>query len=665
MAKNIKKKQKKNIKKQEEQLPQKQNPFYTQWYFLALILIGLTLAVYHPVLDFDFTNWDDPTYVTENLMIRSLDSDHLKEMFTKPVSLNYHPLTMISLAKDYHIAEMFGEASPENPFPGLNPAMYHFTNLLFHLLNTLLVFWFIFLLGKNRWIAFGTALLFAIHPVHIESVAWISERKDVLYTFFYLLGLVAYMKYLANNKMVYYILLFVFFVFSLLSKGVAVSLPVLLFGIDFFTRRKNSLKLILEKIPLLIVAVAFGLAAIRIQAEGAIAKEGVISLWQKLSFASYGFFMYLARFFAPVKLSAFYPYPELTLDQSLPLVFQFFFPAAILLFAFVVWKWKKYRLLAFSFFFYFVTIALVLQFIPVGRAIMADRYAYVPYIGVAFFLLYGLKNLLEGLKPASHARTKYLFIALFVGFSSFMVYASSKQVKVWENSETLWTQVIQNYPQVDVAYKNRGNHYGSLMQADKAMADYQVLIDRNQVDDQTWGNIGNIHRMKGRNEEALQAYNKQIELAPEKYKGWVNRAIIYSILNQFDKSFPDFEKALELGAPMNVVAQSRAYSFLNAGQLNEAEQDFMYMIKFNRYDPKFFEGLGVCQYRLKKYNEAIRNFNNALKLNPGNGAFLFNISACYYGLNDLSQALDYAKRAKQAGYQVNEAYLQKLNNSQN
>ncbi len=279
-------------KKQKSDFQAQRSINYKLW-LLGFVTIFATLIVYFPSINNDFTNWDDPTYVTENSMIRDLKTDNLKAIFTKPVSLNYHPLTMLTLALDTKRATK-RKINQQTLLSELDAKPYHITNLLLHLLNTLLVFIFIYLLFKKKVIpAFIVALFFGIHPMHVESVAWIAERKDVLYSLFFLAGLIVYLKYLEKLHLKYLIFAFILFLFSSLSKAVAVILPILFYAIDYYTGRKVNKRAIFEKIPFLIVSIIVGVAAIKIQSGGALAKEGVVTFFQTFVFASYGFVTYI------------------------------------------------------------------------------------------------------------------------------------------------------------------------------------------------------------------------------------------------------------------------------------------------------------------------------------------------------------------------------------
>jgi hypothetical protein len=220
----------------------------------------------------------------------------IHKIISEPVSGNFHPLTMLSLAVDYWISKG-------------NPKWFHFVNVLIHLFNLILVFIFIYKLsGNKKWIACITALLFAIHPLHVESVAWISERKDLLYSAFFLGGLLIYLNYLNKKSLITLGSVFLLFVFSLLSKPAAVIFPVVLLVIDYFNERLDQKQTYIEKIPFFILSVLFGLITIKIQKEFEATGMLSFSLFQRFLFANYGIMMYLVKTIFPIRLCAFYPF---------------------------------------------------------------------------------------------------------------------------------------------------------------------------------------------------------------------------------------------------------------------------------------------------------------------------------------------------------------------
>jgi len=650
----------KNIKKQVHKPVnlKARSPIFNYKLLIALaVVLLITFFSYSPSVKNGFTNWDDPTYVIDNQYIIDLKNENINHIFTKPVSLNYHPFTILSLAINYHYSK-------------LDPKPYHVTNLIIHLLNVIMVFLFIYILARgNLIVPLVVSLLFGVHPMHVESVAWISERKDVLYTFFYLAALIFYLKYIDSKKSGFIMLAFLAFGLSLLSKAMAVTLPVVMVLIDYYRQRKFNTKVMLEKLPFLIISVVFGIIAIKVQSQGAIAKPGVLTFFQKIMFASYGFWMYLVKLFVPLKLSTFYPYPRLTDGGSLPYIFYISPVIALAVAGAVAASLKKTKVIFFGFLFYLITVALVLQLMPVGKALIADRYTYIPYIGLFFIIGYGI-NRLFGNEKASKL-IKYATGGILAIFILVMAYMGNVQSKIWKDSGTLWTQVIQNYPSSDVAYKNRGNFFGELRQTDKAMSDYNVLLTNKEADGQIYGNMGNIYRMREEYEKAYEAYNKAVEMDLGYPTAYINRGIINSILNKYNEALSDFDKAMQLGAIPYKVIGNRAYTYLYRGEqnndpadYNKAFDDFDYLIKLNPEDYNLYLNRGLVLTKINKYPEALTDFTQSARLNPKYAGAYFNISVCHYKMNNFPKALEYAEQARSLGYKVPDSFINELRTKQ-
>jgi len=299
--------------------------------YLLILILFVTIVVFFPSLQGSFTNWDDPEYVLDNEAIKGLSISNIKIVFTSVFQGNYQPIAMMTYMIEHSLFE-------------LDPFIYHLTNLIFHLLNTWLVFYLIRLLTKNTVISFITAILFGINALQVESVAWISERKNVVYAFFYLAALINYILYVTTKnkfqrKYLFYSL--GLFVLSLLSKGQAVTLPITFFAVDFLLKRKFNRKLILEKVPFLILSIIIGITAINVQNTfGVIKDEGLDhSFIERFLFASYSIITYVYKLIAPVHLSNFYPYPE-KIDGAYPIIF-YIAPLLVLIICFAIFRTIK------------------------------------------------------------------------------------------------------------------------------------------------------------------------------------------------------------------------------------------------------------------------------------------------------------------------------------
>lgn len=616
------------------------------WWALGVILL-LTLAVYAPHFGNELINtWDDGLYITENPFVKQLSAQNFKTWFTEPIASNYHPLTIMSLAIDYRISE-------------LSPQWYHFVSLVFHLFNTVLVFVFVQLLTDRKYpfAALLTAGVFALHPMHVESVAWISERKDVLYTAFFLLSLISYLQYLDKERSVkWYVLCFVFFVLSVLSKPSAVVLPVVLLLIDYYRERNISAAMFADKLLFLPVSAAVGLATVNIQSKDAMPEFGRYTFWQHIQFASYSFMAYIGKLFAPFNLSALHPYPALT-KGSLPAVYQIAPFIAVLFAAAVIWSARKTRLILFGVGFYVINIALVLQFFEVGRAIIAERYTYLPYVGLTFPVALWLNKWLQeksGLKNTVYGAAGV--VLLLFALLSF------QRAKVWKNSETLWTDVIEKYPRSDVAYDNRGVYYRSIKQNDKALKDYNKVIEINPQYPLTYNNRANIYFDQGKDDLALPDYNKALELDPDNVKALTNRALIYVRAKRYDEAERDFTKAISLDPNYPSIYFNRGIYYDLTGQNDLALKDFD---KYLQLDPKhdgIWNSRGVSNQKLNRFEESVADFTKAMQINGKVPQYYLNRSYSYNALGNKGAALQDALKAQQLGLKVDAGYLQNLQN---
>lgn len=648
-----------------------------QWITLAVLAV-VTYIIFLPSLKCEFTNWDDGTYVTECPMIWKLDGKAIKEIFTTPVSLNYHPLTMLSLAIDYK-------------FSKLDPYMYHLMNVLFHILNVLLLFVFIqrFVEGLNRrpghdgfrpdpfHVALITSALWAIHPMRVESVTWVAERKDVMYVFFFLLSLIFYLppalkategwdrRSGAGISPFRAGACFLFFICSCLSKGMGVVLPVVLVLIDWFYGDARTLKeisrSILTKAHFFLGALIFGIVAFKIQSQGAIAAMETFSLFQRLTFGCYGFIMYIYKLFLPINLSAFYPYPFTDAQGNIPAIYYAspFIVLALAVTIFVLLRKTEFtgKALAFGFSFYFITIALVLQFLSVGSVIMADRYSYLSYAGIFFMIAYFYE----------YARKKYsknistAFAALLIAATGVFSYLTYERTKVWTNAETLWTDAMNQFPFIEIAYENRGIFYKDHNELDKMLKDYEFVTEKlHSKNEKIWSNLGNLYGLQKKFDKSLEAYSKAIEYNPTNSSTYLNRAITRSMMGQYEQSLPDFDKSIELDPKIALTYKNRAYTLLQLGQFEKSISDYDMALQLFSYDTMSYLNRGISKFNAKKFPEAIEDFQTFVNMSPNNAPAYYNLSISYKNIEKYQEALQNALKARQLGQQIAPEYINDL-----
>lgn len=650
-----------------------------QWIALSVLAL-VVFIVFFPSLKCEFTNWDDGTYVTENPLIWKLDAEHVKNIFINPpekrtegifswltpVSLNYHPLTILSLAFDYK----FGK---------LDPYMYHLVNVLIHILNALLLFIFIrkFVEAYNRrtsvdafrptpfMVALITASLWAIHPMRVESVTWVAERKDVLYFFFFFLSAIFYLRHKEEQKTKWMALCFCMFVCSCLSKGMGVVLPAVLVLIDWFYGEPRSVKEIFRSIVskwyFFLTSFAFGVIAFEIQSHGAIAAMGTFTLFQRLTFGCYGFIMYIWKLFVPVNLSAFYPYPFTDAQGNIPGIY-YAAPFIVLLIALAgvfVLKRKPLlgKILVFGLAFYFITVALVLQFISVGSVIIADRYTYLSYVGLLFSIGYFYEYVKKSFQPVFSS----FYAIVLISSSLYFAYLTHERTKVWTNAETLWTDAMNQFPFIEMAYENRGIYYKDHNQLDKMLKDYEFVTEKlHSRNEKIWSNLGNLYGLLKQFDKSLAAYSTAIEINPENASTYLNRAITYSMMGQYAKAVPDFDKALELGPNVALTYKNRAYTLMQLGQFDKCVSDYNKAIELNPYDTLSFLNRGIALFNAKQYSESLSDFKKYISMAPNNAQAYFNASIAFKNLNLFPEAIQYASSAQKLGQQISPQYMQEL-----
>lgn len=391
-----------------------------------LFLLLFTGASYEFTFHNGWTSWDDNVYVTDNPYIRSFSFENVTAVWSKQFNGSYLPLTMMSYMLDYSIAEF-------------DPFAYHFTNFIFHLENTLLVYLFVGLLSKgNYFAAFTTAMIFGVHPMHVESVAWISARKDVLSGFFFILSLIAYLKYVQEAKQRGLILSFLFFILALFSKVIVFTLPLILLLIDRYHGREWHKNLFLEKIPFMFAGILFALIGLFSQHSAEAIRS--TSIEQFILMPHYSLYFYLEKFILPINLSALYPYPKMK-DGFFPLMVYVAIPLVYAV-GYVAWKNREEKDLIFGLLFFLVLILPVLQHIRFSNIIAADRFTYLSYIGLSYPFGIWMSRIFE----RSKIQGRRIILAIGVVLVGAMYLTSMERVKVWKDSRTLWNDVFTKYP---------------------------------------------------------------------------------------------------------------------------------------------------------------------------------------------------------------------------
>jgi tetratricopeptide (TPR) repeat protein len=606
------------------------SPRFISAIYLAIVLV-VTFLAFFPSLQNKFITNDDPGHLLNNEAVRSLSLESIGRMFQQTPNQTYVPLTTLSFAVEYH-------------FFGFNPFVYHLNNLFLHLCVVGLIFWIAVRFLKLSALAAALgALIFGIHPMHVESVAWITERKDVLYSVFYLLAVERYGAYSHNHRRRNYYLALVFALLSILSKPMALSLPLVFFILDWYTRRKFDLVLLIEKIPyvLIIAPIAWITYILNARVVGTTPLETLLTWVWSLMF-------YPQKFLFPDVLLAIYSLPK-----PVTLV-NFEFLKAVVLFVAVVsllFIYRKQRLLIFAALFYFVSIFFLLRFDDQADVnFVADRFMYLPSFGLCLALGVGCERLM------SRFDRKVVGACLLIGFL-FLGGKTFAQTKVWGDGVLLWSGVITRYPdcfnaydhrgyafaergnfkaaiedynqalrlkpRYMAAYHNRALAYSQIGEDQKALADFENVFTLNPLYVNGYFNRGIYFAQRGENEKAIADYSRALELTNGQYIAALsNRGAVYFAQNKNTQAMTDFSQALLLDDRDVFSRNNRAILFASSGKYEEALEDLTKALKADPKDAETYFNRGLVYLRLQKKEEAFADFKKAVEINPHHKAAL-------------------------------------------
>ena len=526
---------------------------------IALFILVMTFLAYWPTFFNGFTNWDDQYLVTWNPLVTELSWDSVREMFSSFSVNHYLPLTLLSYALEFHIY-------------GWNPLIYHITNVAIHALNGVLVFWLLMLLTEHKVGAVVGALVWLLHPLRVESVAWIAERKDVLSALFYVSSLILYINYRKTEKLLYVYSTGGLFLASLLCKATAVTLPVLFLAYDLVRDGTLTRKRLLEKVPMLFLSVLFGVVAVLAQySTGVDARDPSFDAVRGVFTACYDILFYLGKGIVPINLSPFYPYPE-----SIRETHSFLYwisPGILVLAGWLWWRFLRFnRMAAFGLFLFLVPYLLVAQIIPVGRAMAADRFTYLPFVGVSLWVTLAWQW--TDARPSIwNPIPSMLRIVLTGGILGMLIVLTQQQCRIWKDGISLWGVVIDRFPTYAEAYNNRGISLAARWMPEEGLKDLDVSVHLDASDPLARFNRGLILQSLGRYEEAVMEYSTLLSLSPSDVEGWIRRGVSYAQLKRYEEALLDFDQALRLAPNAARALEGREQSMKALGR---ASNDTLY-----------------------------------------------------------------------------------------
>ncbi len=566
-----------------------------------LFILAATFAVYFPSFQYDFTNWDDGIYVTNNSAIHHLDLPSVADLFRPNAKYMYHPLTMVTYALDWFI----GAGSAES---------FHMTSVLFHLLNVILVFFLLRYFISSETVVLFCVAVFALHPLQVESVVWISARKEILYSFFYLISLLFYCAWDRRDNIYFYFLSFIFFIFSLLSKPTAVTLPLVILAGEWIRAGKLNLKTIARLTPFIIGTAALTILNTSLQYTAAPIQN--YSILQRALLIADELFFYLSKFALPRMLSACYAYPALV-NNLLPLEYCLA-PLYLALGIAALWLVRK---MADGIFLgplmFLLTLLPVLQLIPFNNAsLVADRYVYLPVIGLAF-LIAELAELGAAELSKHSIQTRNMKSGAFILIILFFMVASIQRMPVWENALTLFDDVIQKNDQIGIAYGNRAETKTKRGDYRGALADCEQLVTFRPDDGQAYHERGSVLLALHKERAAVTDLTRAIDLGFAKSTTYYNRGIAYSNLGACDSALADFNSSRLLDSAFADAPYSIGYLTLHS--LADARGAVAYFDTAVAINPKYAEALyqrAIAEYHLRAYGKAMEDISAAISNHP-------------------------------------------------
>jgi tetratricopeptide (TPR) repeat protein len=557
---------------------------------LLICLIGLSLA---PCLKADFVYWDDDLHLLKNPVIQQTSLANTLEIFRSVVNKTYIPLTILTFNIEHY-------------FFGLNPFAYHLNNLILHLLICLLIYRLLCRMGLDKQVAFLAALLFGIHPMHVESVAWVTQRKDVLYSLFYLLSLSCYWTYLTHRRKNSYLGSIVFAVLSILAKPMALSLPLTLLVLDWYYQGRIIRQALANKVPFLLLIVP--IAWITYSLNARIPFENIPESFLTWAWSAT---FYIKKFFTPFVLLPLYSLP-----QPVSIFNPSYASSVLMLIAlpFVLWICRRDRLLFFAITFYTLSTFFLWRYDnTVDITIVADRFMYLPSLGFCVWLAH---------MAVGNYKNQRIFI-LTIGLIALLMIKTFLQCGIWQNDLTLWNHQIKHDTTSAHAFNSRGVALSKLGKTDDALKDLNRAIELRPAHALSHYNRGHIYARIGRSNEALNDYSRSITLDPEHINSLIERGVLYSKLGELNRALEDLNNAEKLAPNNTGVFNNRGIIYKKLGQWENSLNDYNRALQLNPRSASTYVNRARVWQELGNQDEADKDLAEAQKLGIKLDAALF------------------------------------------
>ena len=596
---------------------------------MAALLFVAVLVVFLPSLWNDFCNFDDPVYVIYNGHVhRGFTWGAIRWAFDSFYAANWHPITWLS-----HIADftLFGRQAWG----------HHLTSVILHSVNVALLFLVFLKATGATWRSAIVAILFGVHPLHVESVAWIAERKDVLNTFFALLTLLAYVRWtedIDRTSKIWYFVALLCYGFSLASKAMSVSLPLLLLLLDYWPLcRLESIRVlrrvIVEKIPFVVLALLSSAVTVAAQRSGGAIKLDVPP-WVRFANAAVSFSRYLDELIWPRDLIVFYPYAVPSLNGiTLAVLILVVVSATTVIYRrslpwfFVGWWWFVISLLP------------VIGLIQIGAQAMADRYTYWPSIGAFVAITWGMAFAFDKFRVPRPVAVA-LACLVVTGAASTTI----RQISFWRNSETLFNHALAVTPENSLAHLNLGVALADRGAVSEAISHLREATNLAPRDPETHLNFGMALQQSGDLPGAMSEFHTALWIKPDYAKAHANLAIAFQEQNNFERAMAEYREALRLEPGFPDVHVGLGLALQQSGQIDAALQEFEHAIKQDSSYAGAHSNRGIVLEKLGRTEEAIIEYRKALSLDPKNKDAALNLPVVLFKIGQLDEAIAQARK---------------------
>ena len=578
---------------------------------LCLVLVAATLALYNPVNQYPFINYDDPGYVVDNSHVHAgLTWETVPWAFTTSAEANWHPLTWLSHALDYQLFHA-------------NPAGHHFTSLLIHALNAAFLFWLLAKATGQVWPSLWVAAVFALHPINVESVAWVAERKNVLSTFFFLAALGAYGWYAIKPAWQRYMTVAALFAMGLMSKPMVITLPCVLVLLDYWplgrvkgstpvlqTSQRPFSRLLVEKLPLLALSASSAVITMLVQqAGGAMRSTQQFSLGVRVENAFVAYATYLWKMIWPAHLAPLYPHPGDSL-AGWQVMLSVLTLAAL---SAVVVALRSRRYLVVGWLWFLGTLVPVIGLIQVGDQAMADRYAYIPLIGIFVMLAWGGADLARNQKRRATVISSLAVLAV-----AGAAVITHQQLGYWSSSYQLWSHTLAVTGRNFIAEDNMGGALVLEGKVDEAYPHFQAASEINPHDPMSHFNVGAYLQQHNQLHEAVEQYETAIRLTsdhPLLASIYANLGTAYRTLGDYSKAEQSYQQALQLNPEQFNAYLGRGVLLEKQGRLDEAIMSYRRSVELAPTDQGYVRMAHALQ-AAGRTHEALAAYQEALKINP-------------------------------------------------